>query len=196
MYCGNTDADRAAFVWMVKNSVVPRPIAWVSTVSTSGVANLAPFSYFAPITMDPPTVLFSVSGPTDTLDNIEATGQFAITMALSGQEELIAGTAATVAPDVDEARHVGLSWAPGVGIAVPHPAGAGPSLECELVTVQEFKGSRLVFGEVLGVAVDDYLLREDGRLDQDVYHPVGRMGGATFTRVDNWVRHAIPDASP
>jgi flavin reductase (DIM6/NTAB) family NADH-FMN oxidoreductase RutF len=192
MYSSNTDADHDGFVWMVKNAVVPRPIAWVSTISPAGVANLAPFSYFAPMTMDPPTVVFSVSGRKDTVDNILATGQFAVTIALAGQEELVARTAAVVGPDVDEASHVGLTWAPGVGIAVPHPSGAGPSLECELVTVQDFKGSKLVFGEVLGVAVDDHLLREDGRLDQDAYHPVGRLGGATFTRVDDWVRHPIP----
>ncbi|MFD2472981.1 flavin reductase family protein [Amycolatopsis silviterrae] len=193
MYSSNTDADRGAFVWMVKNAVVPRPIAWVSTVDGAGVRNLAPFSYFAPLTMDPPTVLFSISDtPKDTLDNITVSGEFAITMALSGQEELVARTASTVDSSVDEAEHVGLSWAPGVRIGVPHPAGAGPSLECTLVKIDEFKGSHLVFGEVVGVAVDDRLLRPDGRLDQDAYHPVGRMGGATFTRVDNWVRVPIP----
>ncbi|MGV9294209.1 flavin reductase family protein [Amycolatopsis sp. NPDC003676] len=193
MYSSNTDADRGAFVWMVKNAVVPRPIAWVSTVDGAGVRNLAPFSYFAPLTMDPPTVVFSISDtPKDTLTNISAHGEFAITLALSGQEELVAHTASTVDSSVDEAAQVGLSWAPGVRIAVPHPAGAGPSLECTLVKIEEFRGSHLVFGEVIGVAVDDRLLRADGRLDQDVYQPVGRMGGATFTRVDNWVRVPIP----
>ncbi|WP_051793211.1 flavin reductase family protein [Amycolatopsis jejuensis] len=195
VYCSNTDADHGAFVWMVKNAIVPRPIAWVSTVDSAGVANLAPFSYFAPLTMDPPTVVFAVSGGAkDTLANVVASGEFAITMALSGQEELIARTASAVDSTVDEAAAVGLSWAAGVSIGVPHPAGAGPSLECTLVKVDEFKGSHLVFGEVLGVSVDDALLRPDGRLDQDAYHPIGRMGGATFTRVDNWVRHPIPSA--
>lgn len=192
MYSDNTDADRGAFVWMVKNSVVPRPIAWVSTISATGVPNLAPFSFFTQTTMDPPTVVFCVSGPTDTLDNIRTTGQFTVTIALAGQEELVARTASIVAPEVDEAEHVGLEWAPGVRVDVPRPAGAGPSLECEMLMVQHFKGSRLVFGEVLGVAVDDHLLSADGRLDQDVYQPVGRLGGANFTRIENWAQHMIP----
>lgn len=194
MYSSNTDADREAFVWMVKNAVVPRPIAWVSTVDAAGVPNLAPFSYFAPLVMDPPTVVFSVTGRTDTLANVEATGQFAVTIAVAGQEELVATTAAAFAADVDEAAQVGLAWEAGQRIAAPHPAGGGPSLECELVEVRAFRGSNLVFGEVVGVAVDDALLRADGRLDQDVYHPVGRLGGATFTRVESWSRHPIPPA--
>ncbi|MBB4684110.1 flavin reductase family protein [Amycolatopsis jiangsuensis] len=194
MYSSSTDEDHGAFVWMVKNAIVPRPIAWVSTVAVDGTRNLAPFSYFAPVVMDPPTVLFSVTGRTDTLANIEARRQFAITIALAGQEELIAATAAEEPAEVDEATRAGLRWEDGHRIAVPHPAGGGPSLECELLETREFRGSRLVFGEVLGVVVDDRLLRADGRLDQDRYRPVGRMGGATFTRVGNWSRHPVPPA--
>lgn len=192
MYCSSTDDDRHSFVWMVKNSIVPRPIAWVSTTSRTGVHNLAPFSYFAPMTMDPPTVVFSVTGQADTLENVRAEKQFAINMALSGQERLVAITAATVDGDVDEALHVGLDWEPGVQINVPHLAGGGPSLECRLLMLQDFNGATLVFGEVIGVVVADELLRADGRIDQDVYHPLGRMGGSTYTRVNNWSRHLIP----
>src|SRR5690349_24958625 len=103
--------------------VVPRPIAWVSTLGADGVHNLAPFSFFMGVCGDPPTVAFS-SGPRagdgkDTARNAEATGEFVVNVVDDAHAEAMNLSSAEYAPAVDESEVVGLTAAPGVRVQAP-----------------------------------------------------------------------------
>ena len=91
---------------LVIGSVVPRPIAWVSTVDAAGVCNLAPFSYFMAITHDPPTIAFSCSpradAKKDTLRNVEATGEFVVNVVDDDRAEQMNLTSGDFPAEVDE----------------------------------------------------------------------------------------------
>jgi len=116
------------------SSVVPRPIAWVSSVDADGVRNLAPFSYFMAITDDPPTIAFSSSfrgagkdGKKDTLRNVEATREFVVNVvddALAAQMNLTSGE---YPPQVDEFEVAGLAVAPAARVTPPRVADAPTS---------------------------------------------------------------------
>src|SRR5436853_4797121 len=121
------------------SSVVPRPIAWVSSVDAAGVRNLAPFSYFMAITDDPPTIAFSSSfrgagtdGKKDTLRNVEATREFVVNVvddALAAQMNLTSGE---YPPEVDEFELAGLAVATAARVQHPRVAVAPIDKECRL----------------------------------------------------------------
>ena len=121
------------------SSVVPRPIAWVSSVDRAGVRNLAPFSYFMAITDDPPTIAFSSSfrgagpdGKKDTLRNIEDTGEFVVNVVDDDLAAQMNVTSGEYPPEVDEFEVAALAVAPGTRVGVPRVASAPITLECRL----------------------------------------------------------------
>jgi flavin reductase (DIM6/NTAB) family NADH-FMN oxidoreductase RutF len=186
----------AAVYKLLIGCVVPRPIAWVSTVDAAGVRNLAPFSYFMAITDDPPTIAFSsapraADGPgpdskKDTLRNAEATGEFVVNMVDDALAEAMNLTAGDYAPEVDEFALTGLEAADSVLVRPPRVAAAPVSLECRLVRVIPV-GNRphhLVLGEIVMFHVrDDVYDAATGRLDMRRLQPVGRLAGNLYTRV-------------
>lgn len=192
MYLPQDHPDRDAFTWMVKNAVVPRPIAWVGTRDTAGAGNLAPFSYFTLITMEPPTLMFSVIGDKDTHRNILATGEFVVNIPTEGDAEAVAATAAVVGPEVDEAAATGLRTAPGNAVASPRLLDAGVALECRFLRQVDFMGAALVFGGVVGIHVQDSVLGADGRIEVSAYRPLGRLGGSLYTHVSDSFRVPVP----
>jgi flavin reductase (DIM6/NTAB) family NADH-FMN oxidoreductase RutF len=138
--------------------VVPRPIAWVSTVDAAGIKNLAPFSFFMGVCGDPPTVAFS-SGPRagggkDTARNAEAAGEFVVNVVDDAHAEAMNLSSGEYAADVDEFALVGLPSAPSVRVKAPRVATAPISLEC----------------------------RVSGRIDVAALHPVGRLAGHMYSR--------------
>ena len=124
--------------------VVPRPIAWVSSVDAEGVANLAPFSYFMAITHDPPTIAFSASpraeaggkrGKKDTLRNVEATREFVVNMVDDALAEQMNVTSGDYAPEIDEFAQASLAAAPSVKVKAPRVAAAPINMECRVVQI-------------------------------------------------------------
>ena len=100
-----------------KSCVVPRPIGWISTISPSGVPNLAPYSYFNAVSHLPPIVMFSggarsVDAPKDSVFNAERTGEFVCSMVTYDLRDVMNETAADVPPDVDEAVYAGIEMEP------------------------------------------------------------------------------------
>ncbi|GGL02373.1 flavin reductase family protein [Nocardia jinanensis] len=188
-------SDRVDFTWMIKNAVVPRPIAWVSTVSATGVGNLAPYSYFALVTMDPPMLMVSFTGRKDTLDNIRETGDFVVNLVTEGSAGTQTDTAAVVPPEIDEAELLGLRTVAGTAVRAPRLAGAKAALECRAVEEKAMPGTTLVFAEVVAIHVDDGVLDERGRIDIAAYRPVGRLGGALYTTVAESYRIPVPAAA-
>jgi len=171
--------------------IVPRPIAFVSTIDSAGIRNLAPFSYFTACGSNPPFVCFSSavrSGPRlhkDTLRNVEATGEFVVNIVSEEFADQMNRTSADVAPEVDEFALSGLTPIPSDLVKPPRVAESKAQMECRLHQAIHLSdrpgGGVLVVGEVLRFHVLDSLL--DGyKIDPDKLNAIGRMGGPSYVR--------------
>jgi flavin reductase (DIM6/NTAB) family NADH-FMN oxidoreductase RutF len=186
-----------------KAIVTPRPIGWISTVDAQGRANLAPYSFFNGCGDAPPLVMFAQTGRKsrpepvkDSIANIRATGEFACNIVSQALKDAMNLSSGTYQPEVDEFELVGLTRAPGRSISAPHVAEAPAVLECRLVRIiddlpswREHAFNIMVIGEVVGVHVDEAILK-DGRVDVRAYNPVARLGYMDYTTVtDVWEMH-------
>lgn len=181
---------RTMYEWMI-HSIIPRPIAWVSTVSMSGVANLAPFSFFQGVCARPPTLMFCPvnhrdGSPKDTLRNIEATGEFVVNTVSAADAETMNATSAMLPPDAGEFDRFGVASAPSVKVRIPRVASAAVSFECRLdriIRVSEGPaGGNLVLGRIVWMHVADSVVGSSGYPDPDRLDLVGRMGGTDYLR--------------
>jgi flavin reductase (DIM6/NTAB) family NADH-FMN oxidoreductase RutF len=172
-------------------SIVPRPIALVSSVDEANVRNLAPFSYFTACSANPPVVVFCPMlrplPPTakDTLRNVMATREFVVNIVSEEFVERMNATAATVGPEVDEFELSGLTPIASELVKPARVAESHVQMECRLLQVVHVSerplGGSVVLGEVLRFHVDeDYI--EDFRIDPDKLRAVGRMAGSTYAR--------------
>jgi len=171
-------------------SILPRPIAFVTTVDESGIANAAPFSFFTAICADPMLICFSPmrrgsdGAKKDTLVNIEKTKQFVINIVSENMAKQMNDCAVEFAPEVDETAVTGLTKVASSKVKVPRIKESLVHLECELYQVLNFGESpgagSLVIGKVLNVHVEDELI-QNGRIDTTKLQPIGRMAGNTYT---------------
>jgi len=177
-------ADRAYAV--LAGLVMPRPIAWVTTLNEDGSVNAAPFSFFNVFGDDPPLLIFAPGDradgtPKDTALNAKRSGEFVVNLVSEQLREAMNGTAATLAHGVSEIGHVGLATAPSSVVSPPRIAAAPASLECKVHSIQEIGSNRLILGIVHRVHVQDELIdAEKLRIHQEIYHPVGRMGSPSW----------------
>lgn len=171
--------------------IVPRPIAFVSTINLVGIRNLAPFSYFTACSSNPPVVCFCTSvrtGPRphkDTLLNVEATGEFVVNIVSEEFAAQMNLTSADVPPETDEFELSGLTPLASDLVRPPRVAESKAQMECRLQQIVRVSdqpgGGILVLGEVLRFHVLDSLL--DGyKIDPDKLDAIGRMGGPAYTR--------------
>ncbi|MDM5331462.1 flavin reductase family protein [Neobacillus sp. CF12] len=171
-------------------SILPRPIAFVTTIDEKGIANAAPFSFFTAICADPMLICFSPmrkgsdGAKKDTLINIEKTNQFVINIVSEEMAQQMNDCAVEFAPDVDELVVTGLTKEPSLMVKVPRIKESLVHLECELYQVLDFgdkagSGS-LVIGKVLNIHVEDELFH-NGRINTEKLQPIGRMAGNTYT---------------
>jgi flavin reductase (DIM6/NTAB) family NADH-FMN oxidoreductase RutF len=175
----------------LKAVVVPRPIAWISTVSPAGIVNLAPYSFFNLVSEDPPMVVFGPGGRKadrpvkDTRANVEATGEFVVNLVTWDTREAMNATSAELPADVDELAAAGLTAAPSVTVRPPRVRESPVALECrhwrtvELPAADPDEPNAAVFGEVVRVHIDDALL-VNGRVDITRARPVARLGYAQY----------------
>jgi flavin reductase (DIM6/NTAB) family NADH-FMN oxidoreductase RutF len=180
-----------------KSICVPRPIAWVSSLSADGVPNLAPFSQFTNVSYDPPHVLFCPRADTDTARNVAATGEFVVNMATHDMRNAVNATSAVVPPDVDEAAFAGITMVPSRLVA-PRRIEASPAqLECRLHSVVIVPGRLLphaiVIGRVVGVHISDDALTPEGRIDITRVRPLARLGYLDYTSVESCFTMPPPD---
>src|SRR5882672_3194520 len=171
--------------------VVPRPIGWISTVSRAGVVNLAPYSFFNTVSANPPYVLFSSHPRKHSQINAEETGEFVVNMATYDLREVMNASSTEFAAGISEPARVGIDMAPCVNVKPPRVARSPVALECKYNTTVRLTGadgrmapSSIVFGEVVGVHVDDSVI-VDGRIDVLKMQPIARLGYMDFTLVDN-----------
>lgn len=170
------------------SAVVPRPIAWTTTVSADGTVNLAPFSFFQGVGSSPPTIMLAFGrrrdgSPKDTTRNILDSGEFVVNLVPEGQTEVMVRSSAELAPEVSEVERLDLAVLPSREVRPPRLAVSPVNLECRLVRHLEIGGSTVVFGEVLVFHLDDGVLDDAGRVDAQRLRPVGRLGGALYARL-------------
>ena len=179
---------------MMIGCVVPRPIAFVSSIDEQGIYNLAPFSFFSAVCSKPPTILFcpgvrAATGKSkDTLRNVLATKEFVVNIV---SEEIAAEmnkTSAEVAPEVDEFVLSGLTPLASETVRAPRVAESAVQMECrlrEVITISaEPGGASIVIGEVLRFHVREDLF-DKYRIDPEKLNAIGRMGGSTYCRTQD-----------
>jgi flavin reductase (DIM6/NTAB) family NADH-FMN oxidoreductase RutF len=180
---------------LLVGSVVPRPIAFVSSIDARGVRNLAPFSFFTVASANPPIVCFcpmvrganskDLASSKDTLRNIIATREFVLNIVSEEFAEQMNACAAELPPEVDEFEISGLTPLPSELVRPPRVGESHVQMECRLEQVvhvsTEPLGGSLVLGEVLRFHIRESLL-DNFRIDPDQLHAIGRMAGSTYAR--------------
>ncbi|PTW99994.1 flavin reductase family protein [Pararhodobacter aggregans] len=183
--------------------VVPRPIAWISTLNEAGSTNLSPFSAFTFCSHKPPMVAVSIGRKAgsvlkDSGNNILRTGEFVVNIVNSAALAVMHHSSAVVPPDVSEAEALNLQQLPSVTIAPPRIAVAPASLECRLHLAIPLGEERnmLIIGEVLRFHVRDDLVN-NGKIETVALDPVARLGGPNYAGLGPVVRmpQAALDAS-
>lgn len=182
------------------SAVVPRPIAWVSSIGADGSLNLAPFSFFNAVSGSPPIVMVSIGqrrGTTkDTLRNVQETGEFVVNIVDQDLAEAMNQTSGEWAYEVDEFELAGLEPVPSVDVRPPRVAVAKVAMEAKLTQVIPIEGSTstMILGQVLRFHIRDGLLRPNGLIDPNLLQPVSRLGGdeyATFGQVFSMARPRV-----
>ena len=185
---------RERYSWMI-SSIVPRPIAWVSTVSPDGALNLAPFSYFNGVTSNPPVVSISVGSrkgePKDTAKNAMATRELVINIVPAGLGKRMVQTSGDYAYGVSEFEKAGLTPEPSQAVKPPRVKEAPIAMECRLYDTVEIGKNTLVLAEILLLHVDDALLK-DGYPDPERLQPLARLGGDLYASLGGIIRHERP----
>jgi flavin reductase (DIM6/NTAB) family NADH-FMN oxidoreductase RutF len=186
---GTTD-PRNVYKLMI-GVIVPRPIAFVSSLSADGIPNLAPFSYFTGVCANPPVVCFSPmirssdQAHKDTLNNIEATREFVVNIVSEEFAEQMNLCSGEYPPEVDEFQVSGLTPVASDLVKPARVKESHVNMECRLLQVvrvsEKLLGGSIVLGEVLRFHVDDALF-EDFRIDPDKLRAFGRMGGNSYAR--------------
>ncbi|KAF2790961.1 hypothetical protein K505DRAFT_310421 [Melanomma pulvis-pyrius CBS 109.77] len=195
-----------------KACVIPRPIGWISSLSPTGHANLAPYSQFNNLTFDPPYVMFSSnqtpsSSQKDTVKNVEATGVFCWNLATYELREYVNATAEQVASDVDEFEHAAIEkqdanlnsvFVKGKGkVPVPMVKRSPIKFECTHFTTLRLPGNPpmgtadVVIGRVIGVHIDEAVLT-DGRIDVKKTVPIARCGYFEYAKITEIFEMRIP----
>ena len=168
-------------------AIVPRPIAFVSTVGLDGILNVSPFSFFMGVTTDPPTVAISVGRRKgvmkDTGRNIADTGEFVVNVVDESVGEAMVKASGDWPPEKSEFEITGLSVTPSERIRAPRVKECKVSLECrERITLGVGRSkSSLILGEVLLIHVNDSVLK-DNLIDPALLRAVGRLGGSNYCR--------------
>lgn len=185
MYIDADSLNRDQAFGLMSGVVVPRPIAWISTLSFADVANLAPFSCFTFVANDPPMLGVSIGRRQgrrkDTAANIAACGEFVVNVADASFVDAVHDSGIGHAPDVSEIALLGLRTAACTKVRPPRLADVPISMECRLCEVRPFgrEGAEFFVGEVVGFHLRDHLLR-DGKVATADLNPLCRIAGPNY----------------
>ena len=183
-------APRDIYKLMI-GAIVPRPIAFVSTIGANGVLNLAPFSFFTGVSASPPVICFcpvrrgTDGQPKDTLRTILEVGEFVVNIVSEDFAAQMNACSVDFAPEISEFDISGLSPVPSDLVKPPRVAESRIQMECRLLRTVEISdqplGATIVIGQILRFHLDDELF-DDFRIDPDKLRAIGRMGGPTYAR--------------
>lgn len=179
--------DRDGRYKLLTGSVIPRPIAWVTTRMPDGRANLAPYSQFIIISADPGLLGFSIgsrsAGDKDTLAHLRREGEMVINTTPESCAELIQETSREFGADVSEVERFGLETVASVRVRPPRLARSAIQFECRVEQLIPLGGSTLVVGRVLLMHIASGLRNDANHIDHELYRPLGRIGGRRYTRL-------------
>ena len=185
----NAQTERENYKLLI-GSIIPRPIAFVTTDSGNGVINGAPFSYFSIVSSNPPMVSLSIqrpaSGHKDTARNIYRTKEFVVHIVDRDNVEKINETAASLGPDESELIRAGLTPVASEVVSVPGIREAKVRMECRLVEAIPFHegdaGSDLLIGRVVRFHIDEEIY-SNGRIDPRALNAVSRLAGTNYAEI-------------
>ena len=198
------DLSGTAAYRILTDTVVPRPVAWVSTLSPDGTRNLAPFSFFQAVGGRPPTVVVSVGkhddgDRKDTAENAIAAGELVVNIVSEDLLERMNATSGDYTIDVDEFDVAGVTAAPCEHVRAPRVAESPVSFECRLLQHWPLgeggDAYTLLLCEIVAFHLRDGLLGENGRVDPDALRPICRLGGTGFARLGEIIQLARPRIS-
>ena len=177
--------------------VIPRPIGWITSLDKEGNVNLAPYSFFNAVAYRPPTVMFSagyseVEDDTlkDSLRNVLETGEFVHNVSTWDTRDAMNATSESFKKDVDELKEAGLTPLPSKLVKPPRVAESPIHLECKCIGSYDVPHARpqdkytVVFGEVVGIHIDDAFITDEGLIDVAKLHPIGRLGYQDYAAVN------------
>ena len=209
MIVSPSDLSHSELYGMLLNSVAPRPIAWVSTVSPSGQPNLAPFSFFNVVCVNPPLLGFAPGlrrpkqpeanhgEAKDTLRNIRETKEFVVNIVTYDLAEAMNLTSGEYDSSVNEFELAKLTPEPSKIVRPPRVAESPVSFECKLHQILDFStaptSGSLVMGQIVSIHIGDAYLK-DGRLDRNSLDLIGRMGGIQYARTTQRFEMVRPKA--
>ncbi|MBN9210924.1 MAG: flavin reductase domain-containing protein [Microbacterium sp. 71-36] len=172
---------------LMASLIVPRPIAWVTTLGPDGVPNAAPFSMFAMVGEDPPLVMVSIDrlpggARKDTAVNIDATGEFVVHLVDRPLVEAMDATSVRHPPEIDELAHRAIVTVPAASVRPPVIAEAPVALECVLFSRMDIPSREIYFGRVQRLRTRPGLVdRARMRVRLTDYAPVARFGASFYT---------------
>lgn len=179
--------------------VVPRPIAFISTVGAGGGFNVAPFSYFNAITNRPPLLGISINlragAPKDTLRNIRATGDFVVNVVTEDLAQRMVHTSGDWPDDVSEFDLTQLTPVPSDLVKSPRVGESPVAMECRVYREIELGDAAFVVGEIVRAHANDDIFT-DGRVDPLKLKPVGRLGGDGYSTVRDVFHIPRPKVTP
>jgi flavin reductase (DIM6/NTAB) family NADH-FMN oxidoreductase RutF len=172
------------FYHLLNAAIAPRPVAWISSLSGDGVANIAPHSYTTVFALNPPIVGFVSTGVKDTVRNVRATGDFVYHISSVALAERLNRTAANFPPEISEFDWAGLTKQPSDVVSSFRVLEAPIAFECRLVDVVQIgeQQSFLVLGEIVRAHLADAIMT-GGRIDPVKLEPLGRLAGSQFSRL-------------
>jgi len=197
------EIDRHDKYKLLIGCIIPRPIAWVTTVGSDGVINAAPFSYFNVASIEPMMVSIAVmrkpgSLMKDTARNIQETGEFVVNMVDVYNVDVMNQTSADYPSTVSEVEALGLEIMPSALVKTPRLAASRIHFECKLHQIVELGSpttSNLILGEVVHVQVADELYQA-GRIDAKAFAPVSRLAGHTYAELGELFDRPRPVYTP
>jgi flavin reductase (DIM6/NTAB) family NADH-FMN oxidoreductase RutF len=193
------DMSSLDFYKLLTSVIIPRPIAWVSSTSADGTDNLAPHSFFTVASTKPPIVQLTPTARKDTLNNVEATGEFVVNFAAEELFTKINGTGTNFPPEISEFDAAGVTREPSLAVRPPRVAESPVALECRLHEVIPVGNSFLVLGEVVHAAVrtdvlsgshpESKLLKPLARLGRNEWSTLGEILEIARIPFSEWDKH-------
>jgi flavin reductase (DIM6/NTAB) family NADH-FMN oxidoreductase RutF len=173
---------------LLTSTIVPRPIAFVTTVDTQGRINAAPFSFFNAVGSNPPTVVLGFTPNTDgsqkdTPNNILATGEFVVNLVDRALAEQMSAASAALPPGVSEIEHAGLGTTPSITVTPPRITASPVAMECRLTHDNPLSGGgRVILGEVVEFHIRDALIEsvDPLRINLDQLGAISRLSGPDY----------------
>jgi len=189
---GPDDWKGRAFYFLMNALVVPRPIGWISTVSASGVRNLAPYSHFNLMGSNPFYLAFASTGVKDSITNLREVPEFVANIVSLSLLERMNFTSCDFPPEEEEFGWAGLTPVPSVKVRPPRVGEAKAHLECEVAQIVADGSTNIVLARILHAHVDPSVWR-DGRVDPKLLDPACRLAGSGYARLGELVNVQRPE---